>query len=237
MIETAAPFPAGTVGYITAGTARYFQFFDSLEATQVPKGTVLRRALGCNPAKNSNMLVQQMLGDWLWLQGDDHRWQPDLLIRLLSHNVDAVVPLVARWGPPFHPVIYKEFDPKAGKTLVYTWNEIQVLRDAGQTLVPVAAAGSAGLLVRRHVLEALVAHHGDPIFRVGGTGPDEIAEDLCMTAAIAALGFDMLCDLTAFMGHTTSATVEPVVLPDGRLAITADIHGGRLLAYTTERSH
>jgi hypothetical protein len=227
MVEVESPHPAGTIGYPSSGHPRYYGFFDSLERTRVPRGTHLVRAFGCNVAQNSNGLVGQLRGEWLWFQGDDHAWNPDLLERLLDADKDVVVPLVCRRAAPFMPVIYKEYDPAKGRTVTYSWNEIQALRSMGQTLVPVAAAGSAGMLVRRHVLEALQAADGECF-------SPSLAEDLAFTARANFLGFQVYADLGAFMGHITEATLLPWEAPDGRLVIGANIHGFRTLAYKTD---
>lgn len=224
--------PPGTVGYITSGTARFLPFFDSLETTDAPAGTVLRRADSCNPAKNCNLLLSEMKGEWIWFQGDDHAWSPDLLTRLLDHEADAIVPLTPRRKPPFLPVIYKQWSPE-GPAETYSWQEIDTLRAAGRTVIDVAAAGSGGLLIRRHVLDALREHYGEPVFRVGAIGKDELSEDTELTWKIAQLGFTMACDLDAFMDHMTVARVSPYAMKDGRLAITADIDGSRLMAFAT----
>lgn len=167
----------------------------------------------------------------MWIQGDDHTWPADTLIKLLDHDVDVVVPLVCRWAAPWLPVIYKKYDPK-GTVQIYSWSEIQLLRARGRTLVSVEAAGSAGMLVRRHVWEAMRTAYGDPVFRVGHSGPDELAEDLEFTWKANQLGFDVCADLSLFMGHLTPAAMTPYEMDDGSLAITAQIHGGRLMAYT-----
>lgn len=228
MIEVNSKHPPGTVGYITGGVPRYFQFFDSLERTKVPTGTKLQRAFSCNPARNSNSLVEHMQGEWLWIQGDDHTWSDDLLLKLLDRDADVIVPLVPRWGPPFFPVIFKEFDPK-GNTTVYTWEEIELLSRRLE-VITVEAAGSAGMLVKKKVLDAMEK----PCFRVGLMGPDELSEDVEFTWKANQLGFNVVADLTCFMGHATSAIITPSRLKNGKLAIMADIHGGNLMAYTVE---
>lgn len=224
--------PPGTVGYITGGTARYLPFFDAVEATLAPVGSQLTRADSCNPARNCNLLIQQMRpGDeWIWLNGDDHAWDPGMLLKLLDRNVDAIVPLCFRRRPPYLPVIYKTWSPQ-GPAATYTLQELDHLLQAGREVIDVAAAGSAGLLIRRHVLDALRAAYGEPIFRVGAIGKDELSEDTELTWKIAELGFNLCCDLTAFMGHMNTASVEPYLMKDGRLAVTVNIEGGRHMAY------
>ena len=109
--------------------------------------------------------------------------------------------------------------------------ELDALLQSGVEVIDVAAAGSAGLLIRRHVLDALREAYGEPIFRVGAIGKDELSEDTELTWKIAQLGFDMCCDLTAFRGHMNTGTVEPYLMDDGRLAVTVRIEGGRHMAY------
>lgn len=225
----------GTVGYITGGTARYLPFFDALEMTRAPAGSQQVRADGCNPAKNCNLVIGQMRKDdgWIWINGDDHSWEPGLLLQLLDRDVDAIVPLCMRRRPPYLPVIYKEWSPQ-GPAATYTLQELDYLLQSGREVIDVAAAGSAGLLIRRHVLDALREAYGEPIFRVGAIAPDELSEDTELTWKIAQLGFTMACDLTGFMGHMNTGVVEPYRMDDGRLAVTVRIEGGRHMAYATE---
>ena len=97
-----------------------------------------------------------MRGDWLWIMGDDHLFDPDILNRLLARELDVVVPLVAKRMPPFEPVIFSRLVDAEGH--VYKKYRYEQLPTSGLLEVPVA--GTAGMLVRRPVLNAV----GDPWF-------------------------------------------------------------------------
>lgn len=230
-----SPYPAGTVGFICGSTPRYYDFHDSLEALHVPKGTTLTRSFSCNPARNTNGLIAEMDGAWLWHQGDDHSFAPDTLMRLLAYDVDVIVPLVPRVAFPFKSVVWKQFDPgppASGKP--YEWDEIDACRRKGVKLLPVAAAGTAGLLAKKHVYDAMREAYGEPIFRVGLVAKDELSEDVEFTWKCNQLGFQVYAALDVFMGHMVGTSIEPHVTTDGRLAIGPSIRGTFLGGYVTK---
>jgi hypothetical protein len=233
--EVESAHPAGTIGYPSSGAPRFLQFYDALERTVVPRGTKLVRAASCHVVENCNQLLTNTVGDWCWFQGDDHAWSPTLLMQLLDHRVDAVVPIIPRWGPPFLPVVYKEFDPARHHAVTYTWMELQLLRDRGERLVPIVAAGSGGLLVKRQAWEALREADGDPIFRNGALGQSALSEDLDFTYRLNRLGHTLYMDLGAFMGHCTTVVIEPRETTSGHLAVVANIHGSLTSLYATRQ--
>lgn len=231
MIEVASEHPPGLVGIISGSQPRFYEFFDSLDRTVVPVGTHNYRAFSCNPVNNCNSLMRNMPPDaeWLWLLGDDHDWDPNLLIQLLDHKVDLVVPIVARRVAPWAPVVFNAYRPAPDgvphtDTRGYSW---QALSDAAQYdngLLTIAAAGSAGLLIRRHVWETIQEVHGDPIWRIGTTGPDSMAEDLDFTWKAHKLGFGCYVDTKAYMGHLVPISLMPRRTPDGLLELSVQFY-------------
>lgn len=221
--------PPGTVGLISGSTPRFNEFFVSLERLRVPPGSTLEWAQSCNPAKNSNTCTKAMLANpqlqWIWFMGDDHTFDPLLLINLLKHDADVVVPIVTRRQPPFIPVVYKDLVFVPGDTLQmhpYSWTELALL-PAG--LVPIAGAGHAGMLVKRRVIEALGTDHW---FRVGEVEPDELSEDLSFCDRVTQAGFVIYMDTTSTMGHLNATSYIPTRLPDGKWTIEAENGGERM---------
>ena len=191
---------AVTIGVITGELAR-FQLFQTClfgAMAAAPRGSRLVTAMGVDLAGNCNTLVRETLQhdtDWLWIMGDDHAFAPELLPTLVAHDVDVVVPHCLKRNPPWMPVVFAEQDAEG----TYVTAELPE-----QGLVPVHAAGSAGMLIRRKVLEAIA----DPWFEPDplGTG---LNEDLYFCQKVRDAGFQIHCDAGALLGHISIHTVWP----------------------------
>src|ERR1044072_4105824 len=98
-------FPPGTVGVLCTDLARYNWFTQSLVALQGPPGsqTVFCSGLWISTAVNKLVGAMGPQVEFLMLMPDDHIFEPDLLRRLLSHNVPLVAPLCCLRRPPFAP--------------------------------------------------------------------------------------------------------------------------------------
>jgi hypothetical protein len=160
---------------------------------------------GMDVTTNLNTIIRDLFeGEWLWILGDDHTFDPLLLTRLLARDLDVVVPLVTKKSPPFNLVCFKgeEMVIKNGiEYPLYTHVTPADLPDGG--LMKVHAVGSAGILVRRHVLDAI----GDPWFE-SSTGT-VINDDLEFCRKIREAGYDIWVDCDEQMGHIGSLTVYP----------------------------
>lgn len=205
----------GTIGIPTGEFARFSSFGQSLLGLDTPPHTKVVWTTGGNIAKNCNRIVQEMEGDWLWLIGDDHVFKPDVLKRLLAREVDLVVPLCSQRVPPYSYGVYRFREDGAG-----------VLIDlSGQTgLVPVDLAGSAGLLVRKPVLDKMEK----PYFRLGQYHAETEGEDIDFFIRAGRAGFQLYVDTDTVIGHTAMACAWPQRMPDGaygtRLEMGADIN-------------
>jgi hypothetical protein len=217
------PYPAGTVGYITAdGPPRYQGFADSLEMTHVPLGTALVRAGNYNAAHNRNELLRGAEGEWVWLLDDDHAWEPSALMRLLKHDVDIVVPLYSRRYAPFKPVIYKHYRPPR-QCKLYEWAELS--NEKG--LIEVEAAGAGGMLIKKQVIHKMAPQ----VFRVGayngpeflGMEPDSLNEDVGFCFRARELGFKIYCDLDVSFGHARPCFVVPSRVEDGSFSVYVNL--------------
>ena len=182
------------VGVLSNELARFSAFFQSLLGVmgRLPPGSGLGWAKGVNIPKACNSLVAQMLGGsygWLWIMGDDHTFDPDIVERLLWHDVDVSVPHCLMRYPPWAPVVWNAPDEDGFHTHAD-------LPESG--LTEVHAAGSAGMLIRRRVLEAVKA----PWFEGRN-------EDIGFCEKARDAGFGVYCDPEIFLGHVTLATVQP----------------------------
>lgn len=183
--------PHGTIVLPSGETPRHHAFFVSLMALLEYTGARLRWNAGLDIAWNCNDALRRREGEWVWIIGDDHTFPPDIIERLWANGADVVVPLVLQRNHPHRTVLYNadgspyEFDPKT------------------RVPFPVALAGSAGMLVREHVLTAI----GDPWFRIAGT--ERQSEDIGFCQAVNRAGFRIYCDPNVTMGHIATVEVWP----------------------------
>lgn len=219
-------YPPGTVVVPVADQMRYVEFFVdmvNLAAKGVPPGTDVSVNRSGSVVENINMSLLAMPEEheWAWILGDDHRFEPDLLLRLLEHDYDVVVPLCVRRNPPFALGLFKGSEIVTDER---TGREYPGYVNYGLTEVPdepfeVVASGSAGMLVRRKVFEAL----GYPYFE--SSDGVFLNEDLEFCRRVRELGFKIMCDPHAFLGHIGEFAVWPARY-EGNLAIKID-HGGK----------
>ena len=85
--------PAGTVIVAAATQPRFYEFTQSLEHLLAPEGSKQLIVRSCDITQNFNDGVKKMIGEWCWFMGDDHAFDETMLMRLLNHNVDVVVPI------------------------------------------------------------------------------------------------------------------------------------------------
>ena len=190
-------FPAGTVAIPCNDLARYHHFTHDLTLLDVPDGTVISMHRSASIVQNMNQIVEAMLATdsaWMWIIGDDHTFKRDTVLRLLAHDLDIVAPLCSRRGPPFSLVAfdYQQGEDELGRPLYHAL-QYDELPEHG--LVPVTAAGTAGMLVKRHVLEAI----GNPWFENsdGRTQNEDI--EFCRKAVDA--GYQIHVDVDTSIGH------------------------------------
>ena len=197
-------FDAGTVVVTAASLARYAEFWLSLESLQVPHGTRLIAARGADIPHQLNEGVRRMTGSWCWFLGDDHTFEPDLLLKMLSRRMEGVlIPVVPRRDPPFVPVLMH--GPVGPTMMRYAWGELPV---SGQFKLPKGdSAGQAGALVPRRVLDQL----GDPWFEGGKLTPGRLMEDMYFIQRLHDLDVPIWIDCELVMPHIANITIIPQV--------------------------
>lgn len=193
-------FSPGIIGIVSGELSRFTDFLSStlLMAAMLPLGTGVRVTKGVDVSGNCNQIVRGLADhhEWVWILGDDHTWSQGTLMRLLAHDVDVVVPHCLKRTPPWAPVAYSHQNDEG-------WYVAADLPEKG--LTEVHAAGSAGMLIKRHVLEAI----GDPWFR---PAPDAegLNEDLYFCQRVREEGFKIYCDPSIPFGHIATHWVMPV---------------------------
>jgi hypothetical protein len=194
--------PPGTIGIVSGDLGRFTEFATSMMRLVRPPDTRIMWVQGLDVTANYNKMIEALEGEWFWIMGDDHIFDPLLLIQLLMHDLDVVVPLCLERQAPFKPVVYSGEDGFQDGFPVFTVAQLP------QTGVhEVHAAGTAGMLIRKHVLDALEK----PIFRTSGVHQNE---DLNLCQKIREAGFKIHCDVDSRLGHIGVFGVFPFWVGD-----------------------
>ena len=156
----------GTIALPTSEVGRFALFTVSIAGTQQPDGCYLDASCSASVTENLNGILRRLRDqdEWVWVMGDDHVWASDTLMRMLETmdaypEIDVLVPLCVKRNPPWHLVLFDEVgeQDEDGNPL---FRPIPWERVPESGVFEVDSAGSAGMLVRRAVIDAL----GDPWF-------------------------------------------------------------------------
>lgn len=194
--------PAGTIALPCGEMGRFNAFTYSLACLQWPPGSRLAMAKGLSIPRNLNTIIREMVGEWVWLIGDDHVFDPFFLVKMLDtmyrEDVDVLLPVCIRRQPPFAPVLFKSESEEGFQPFAY--DELPT-----EGILEVHAAGTAGMLVRKEVLEAI----GDPWFE--NSDKEHATEDLEFCRRIREAGYKIYADMGTLLGHIGLMTVWPKV--------------------------
>lgn len=199
--------PPGGVCMISGELTRFGQSMQAWTRLQVPAGSASPWIMGTLVGNNINSAFRSIMAapslEWAWLMGDDHTYEPDILLNLLDRQVDVIVPLCLNRSVPFDPTIIEA--DKNGNPV-----RLKHLEDLGTSsglyrLGPHETCGDAGILVRRHVLEKI----GDPWHRLLKSGSHN-AEDREFIKRVKDEGFEVHVDLDNVIGHLGVVEYKPV---------------------------
>jgi hypothetical protein len=165
-------------------------FTVSLAGTRQPNNTHLSVMASASVTENLNHVIRQLRDEdeWVWILGDDHVWESDCLNRMLASD--------GRPPGDRHPrPARREAEPAVASGHVQGRRhlrrrsaELAAVRlggDPRQGVFEVDAAGSAGMLVRREVLDSI----GDPWFQqLRRCGVERGRHVLCRRARSSATG-------------------------------------------------
>jgi hypothetical protein len=192
--------PPGTVVVAAATQPRFYEFTQSLEHLIAPEGSKQMIVRSCDITQNFNDGIRKMTGEWVWFVGDDHAFEENILMRLLSHNVDVVVPITpcksAPWMPCMMHGLGEGFEGEwQTKMPLYHWDE---LSDGGLFELPkYDFIGQACMLVRKSVLDKI----GDPWFKCGQLDPGRLQEDLHFCKQLQELNYTVWVDTDIIFDH------------------------------------
>lgn len=224
MQHVSSPYPCGTVVIPAASLARYNEFWMCVEALQVPHGTKLVAARGADIPHQLNEGIRLMKGDWVWILGDDHMFSPDMLLKLLAHEKEVVLPIVPRRDHPFYPCLLH--GPVQQFMEPYQWEEMPL-----QGLMQLPrwdSAGQAGALVKKHVLDQL----GDPWFEGGQLTKGRLMEDMYFIQRLHECEIPIYVDCDQILEHMANIRIRPRV-HEGRWYVGYDSKNGPVLWEST----
>lgn len=214
------PVNGGLVGVIANDSARYSLFSSCIDQLDLPEGWKKEWVIGGDWCDARNQLCQLVLDEGyshLWFMDDDHAFPPQILTKLLTHDVPLVTPVCLTRTYPFNPVQY--VSGENGKTLPLPLSQI-----AKDGLIEIEAGGCAGMLIRADVIEATRDQWvDDPRFgtqlaekqKVPWFEYSDQSEDVLFCGKAKDAGFKLYTDLSVRLGHITTAVVWPAV-EDGR---------------------
>lgn len=199
----------GTVAVPMGEIGRFALFTVSLAGTRQPAGSHLSIIASTSVTENLNTAIRYLHEDsqWLWIVGDDHVWENDCLMRLLvamdeTPEADILVPLVVKRNPPWHLVIFHKadlYEDGMQGWKPFDWEEIP---ESGT--FEIDAAGSAGMLVKRELLDTM----GDPWFE--SSGGVILNEDVTFCRKAVDLGYKIYACADVTMGHLGIFNVRPM---------------------------
>lgn len=206
VIKLVESLPKGLFAVLANENARYTSFHAATSALALPYGSRIMFQTGCYVVDSSNHAVMGINPDedWVQLMGDDHKFPPQMTIKLLAlmyeHDLDIIVPLCFKRSFPPAPVIYD----LGNDNLPY---HIDLSDHPSGGLIEVYCAGTAGMVIRRRVLDKMQAENDLPFFQLGG---EHWGEDLDFCRRAREHGFKVWCDLDMPLGHIVNTCLWPV---------------------------
>lgn len=195
--------PPGTIGILSDDLTRYAWAMAALRSLQIPPHSQMTWVTGhwIASAVNKIMATMRAEDEWVCILTDDNPVPPDMLLRLLDHQVPLVAPLVCLRHYPYQPSCFHQEED--GTFTSMTWEEL-----TGKTgLLPVASFGGPGVVIRREVIETV----GMPFFENAPwpLGRFDPHEDLWTFQKCRDAGFQPLVDLDCVIGHCFAAVMTP----------------------------
>ena len=207
MVPVSFDEPGVGVCVATGELTRYSLFNQSLAMLHVPNESCLIWTSGPLIAANMNRNFAQFLRNeklqYAWIMGDDHTFKPEVVMNLLKHKLDVVVPLCMNREPPCAFTIIDESNNKHRDFDKVPTSGLFKLEDF-------EVCGDAGMLLSRKAIEML----GPPWYEslISGT---YTSEDRYFARKIRKHGMDIWIDADVHLGHITPCTISPILTPDG----------------------
>lgn len=191
--------PAGTVAVtFSSDSGRYSSLFSRLNDLEIPEGTVKTFWWGQRHTALNDLVTDFLKSNsyWVWIISEDHGFEPNVLMNLLSRSEAMVAPIVVDNYAPFFPKAWTDLAADGTETRLHL-NDV-----TGPTLMKeVRGANVTGMLVRRAVFEAMQP----PWFRMS----EEVSEDLYFCERAKELGFQIYVDTATRLSTMSVSSVIP----------------------------
>lgn len=215
-------------------SARYTIFHAATMGLILPTGSRYGFHTGCYVVDSCNRACATLRAneEWIMFMGDDHTFPPNFALKLLAlmykDDLDIIVPVCFKRDFPPTPVLYKYGPKQPGVDIhKYAYDEkedrwlyplnLNAYPEGG--LIEVDGAGSAGMIVRRRVLEKMEP----PWFRLG---VGHWGEDLDFCRRAQDIGFKIFADLDMSLGHIINTVIWPERTTDKQWGCQYD-HGNK----------
>jgi len=224
----------GTIALPTHEMGRFLLFTVSIAGTNQPPNCFLNAAASASVTENLNRImgdlrtegrerrdamgnvvsVDRVTDEWVWIMGDDHCWENMALVDMLRTmdrhpEIDVLVPLVTKRNPPWHLVLFDEVGEHADDgTPMFRpipWDRVPT-----KGVFEVDAAGSAGMLIRRRVIDAMDEPYFYSTLDAGGRQV-VLNEDVTFCTRIRhEHGFNVYATPEVTLGHLGIFNVRPM---------------------------
>jgi len=213
-VELLAESP-GTIALPTSEVGRFALNTSSLMGTRQPDGCFSDMSCSASVTENLNGILRRLRDSdrWVWIMGDDHCWPADTLTRMLETmdehpEIDVLVPLCVKRNPPWHLVLFDEVGEldEDGTPL---FKPIPWERVPASGVFEVDAAGSAGMLIRRDVIDGIT----DPWFysTLDSDGRQVVLnEDVTFCTRIRRAQYAIYATADVTLGHLGIFNVRPL---------------------------
>lgn len=216
--------PPGLVAVVAQETGRYSAFTASLASLELPPGSRVEISTGNERSPQRNQLVQFALDEdlaWIWFIDDDHVFGPDVVTRLLEHQLEVVQALCLMRRKPFPPAAFQSLNEEEthGDYLDLT----ALIRP---DVVEVQSCGTAGMLIETDMFSRIE----EPWFQQN----DFRSEDIRFCERLRAAEIPIHVDLTTVTGHLTTCAIWPVFDVDGGWKVGFQVGGSYQLKVPIE---
>ena len=194
---------SGTICVASQDQARFHTFTQCYQRLETPEGWAHATHHCYDTAYGRNRLVQMAVGDYVFFLDDDVCFEPDILKRLLKHNVDVVGALYLRRMYPFNPAPHTSLEGPPG------------LRKS-----KLAATGA--LLVKKSVFDKIEY----PWFLSTYTEDGQpVSDDGYFCHELLKAGVSIYVDTSVWVGHMGTCVVRPIY-KNGQWKIGVGVPGG-----------
>lgn len=193
-----------------ARRADFYDYFNMIDR-DIPDTLVANSfAHGQSPARNRNIMIEVALSNdftHILFLDDDTVPRPDIVKKLLAHNVDIVTGLYLMRSHPHLPILFD-------KSYTDGSCRFTILRPGLKGLIEVKNTGLGAALIKTDVFRKM--SDDKPWIRLGQCEKDHWCDDIdFFNRARDLYGYKIWCDLECPVGHMVSGTIFPMRKEDG----------------------